>query len=274
MEIHTMKRPLSRRVALLSAATLALLLAIAGASIPSSVHAQSGQLTAGPSPLYRFRVSGSYGGYMLTGIAQRGYNLNYYNEGSIYPGGTQQGGTQISAGIVLPPASNYTPASGQQLVPLYQWRVVQGSRTYYYYATSYQSLGGGYYFEGLVGYVLPSNYTTSIINGVTVEATPINYYYSQNYGYWYSSTRPELTAGCFPDSCSHANTTYNFQGVGFTIPVKYVNLGNCSNIGSRCPVFNFNPPYVPPPPTCDPSEEEYCNNSGGVWDFNNCVCNY
>jgi hypothetical protein len=249
---------------------MALLLAAVSSSVPTKVRAQSNQLTAEPSILYRFRVSNSNRGYMLTGIPQRGFNLGYTNEGSIFPSTS----SESYAGIVLPPASDYTPAGGQQLVPLYQWRVVQGSRTYYYYSPYYQSLGGGYYFEGLVGYVLPSNYTTSVINGVTVEAAPVNYYYSQNYGYWYSTTRPETAGGCFPDSCSPFTTSYSFQGVGFHIPLRVVNLGNCGNPGSRCPFFYFDPPYVPPPPTCDPYDEQYCYNTGGWWDSNTCSCFY
>jgi hypothetical protein len=266
-----MKRALSRRFTLLSSVTLALLLAAAGLSTPTSVHAQSNQLSVRPSTLFRFRVSNSKRGYMLTGIAQRGFALNYFNEGSLFPN-DQLAGISISAGIVLPPAANYTPAAGQQLVPLYQWRVVQGSRTYYYYATSYQSLGGGYYFEGLVGYVLPSNFTTTVINGQTVQAAPVNYYYSPSYGYWYSTTRPELIGGCFPDTCS-PGSSYSFQGVGFSIPVTQMNGGFCG-IGSNCPVFLFDPPYVPPPPTCEPSDEQYCDLSGGSWDSGTCSCNY
>jgi hypothetical protein len=266
-----MKRILSRPFALLSSLTLALLLAIAGASIPSSVHAQSGQLTAQPSTLFNFRVSSSNRGFMLTGIAQRGYNLGYTNFGSLFPN-DQIAGRSISAGIVLPPAANYTPAAGQYLVPLYQWRVVQGSRTYYYYSTTYLNLGGGYYFEGLVGYVLPANFQTVVMpNGERLQGAPVNYYYSTRYGYWYSTERPEQLGHCFPDGC---NTTYQFQAVGFQLPVTIKNTNGACDIGSDCPVFLFDPPYVPPPPTCEPADEEYCYNSGGSWDSSTCSCSY
>lgn len=275
-----MKRVLSRRFAFLSSVTLALLLVTASFSTPQRVHAQSGQLTTEASTLYKFQVSSNSGGYMLTGIPQRGTNLNYTNLGSIFPT-LSAGGTRLNAGIVLPPASNYTPTPGQQLVPLYQWRVVQGSRTYYYYATVYQALSNGYYFEGLVGYVLPSNFTTSVINGATVDGAAINYYYSQTYGYWYSANRPELEGLCFPDSCSHANTTFRFQGVGFKLPIKSTqhmtenSPGTCGfGAANRCPVFTFDPPYVPPPPVCEPADEQYCYDSGGSWDYGNCSCNY
>lgn len=274
MEIQTMKKLLSRRFALLSSVTLALLLAIAGVSIPSSVHAQSGQLTAQPSTLFNFRVSSSNLGWMLTGISQRGFALNYTNFGSLFPSG-QIGNRNVSAGIVLPPASNYTPAAGQHLVPLYQWRVVQSGRTYYYYSTTYLNLGGGYYFEGLVGYVLPANFQTVVMsNGRRLQGAPVNYYYSTRYGYWYSTERPEQLGHCFPDSCSPGGSSYQFQGVGFQLPVTIKNLNGECDILSDCPNFLFDPPYTPPPPTCDPSDEQYCYNSGGSWDFGTCSCDY
>lgn len=270
-----MKRLLSRRFALLSSVTLALLLAIAGASIPSSVYAQSGQLTAQPSTLFNFRVSSSKLGFMLTGIAQRGNNLGYANFGSLFPN-DQIAGRSISAGIVLPPASNYTPAAGQYLVPLYQWRVVQSGRTYYYYSTTYQNLGGGYYFEGLVGYVLPANFQTVIMpNGQRLQGAPVNYYYSTKYGYWYSTERPEQLGHCFPDSCSPGGSSYQFQAAGFSLPITIKNTNGACDIGSDCPTFLFDPPYVPPPPpSCDPGDEENCYNNGGSWDSNICFCSY
>jgi hypothetical protein len=269
-----MKRLLSRRFALLSSVTLALLIALAGVSRPPSVNAQSGQLSAQPSTLFNFRVSSSNLGWMLTGIAQRGQNLNYTNFGSLFPN-DQIAGRSISAGIVLPPAANYTPAAGQNLVPLYQWRVVQSGRTYYYYSTTYLNLGGGYYFEGLVGYVLPANFQTIVYpNGQRLQGAPVNYYYSTRYGYWYSTERPEQLGKSFPDGKYAPYSSYQVQAVGFQLPVTITNSNGGCGLGGDCPTFLFDPPYVPPPPSCDPGDEDFCYNSGGSWDSSICFCSY
>jgi hypothetical protein len=175
----------------------------------------------------------------------------------------------------MPPASNYTPAAGQHLVPLYQWRVVQSGRTYYYYSTTYLNLGGGYYFEGLVGYVLPANFQTVIMpNGQRLQAVPVNYYYSTRYGYFYTTERPEQIGKSFPDGQYAPNSTYRFHDVGFSLPITITSLSGTCDIGSDCPVFTFNPPYVPPPPTCEPEAEQSCYDSGGSWNFRTCSCNY
>lgn len=191
---------------------------------------------------------------MLTGIAQRGFALNYTNLGSLFP--TQQGaGISISAGIVLPPAANYTPAAGQHLVPLYQWRVVQGSRTYYYYSTTYQNLGGGYYFKGLVGYVLPANFPETIMpDGERLQGAPVNYYYSTKYGYWYSTERPELLGHCFSDSCSIGGSSYQFQAVGFSLPITVKNInGSCTPAATVPSFYSIRRTCRPPRPVNPPT---------------------
>jgi hypothetical protein len=76
----------------------------------------------------------------------------YSNEGSVFQTFFP---SSLRAGIIPPQPPGYTPAAGNTLIPIYQWRVVQGGRTYYYY--SGPSFGGspGYYFEGQLGWVLP-----------------------------------------------------------------------------------------------------------------------
>jgi hypothetical protein len=267
-----MKKHLSRRIPVGIALTLTLLIIFASPFAIPKTHAQQGQLRAGITTFYRFRVSNSSLGYMLTGIPERGTNLNYSNEGSVAL-------AKPGAGIVLPPAANYTPAAGEPLVPLYQWRVVQGSRTYYYYATQILSLGSNYYFEGLVGYVLPSDFPDQQqrSDGTVLFSTPLNYYYSQSYGYWYTVWRPELGGSpeCFPDRCN-PDTSFRFQGVGFKLPTQTSFIGdpNCLSFNG-CPRFLFNPPPPPPPPpTCDPEEQQACISDGGRWRSSTCSCVY
>lgn len=258
-----MRRLLTPTRALCLALTLAALtIALAP---PPAAKAQSGPISAAPTPiLYRWRVSNSNLGYMLHQSLAAGQNLGYTNEGSVFqpffPNSQR-------AGIVNPQPPGYTPAPGNPLIPIYQWRVVQSGRTYYYYSGPSFGGGSGYYYEGQLGWVLPPNYTTP--SGSTVQGVPINYYYSTRYGYWYTSQRPDvpgLPGGiCFPDTCNAGTTSYRFQGVGFQLPVWDTSYQNP-------PEFIFDPP--PPAPICDPADEQYCYDTGGSWDSSTCSCNY
>lgn len=262
-----MQRLISHHRALCLALTLTALL-IGLAPLPA-VKAQSSPISATPTTLYRFRVSNANGGYMLHPFLSAGQNLGYTNEGSVFQiafPSTQK------AGIVLPQSPGYTPAPGQPLIPIYQWRVVQSGRTYYYYAGASFHGGPGYYFEGQLGWVLPSNFTPTTINGNPVSGAPINYFYSQRYGYWYTNQRPDIPGAvniCFPDSCNAGSTTYHFQGVGFMLPT-WDEQPFCISPNCRPPVFTFNPP--PPGPTCDGAQEQACYDNGGSWNPNTCRC--
>lgn len=253
----------------LCALALTLVCALLASVSPPEVGAQFGsQLPSTPSTLLRFRVSNSNLGYMLTGIPERGSNLGYVNEGSV-------AAPFHPSGIVHPPAPDYTPAASEPLVPLYQWRVVQSGRTYYYYATTIHSVGSNYYFEGLVGYVLPAGYDPQTHQRKLANVA-INYYYSQRYGLWYTATRPDIELGsCFPDTCTKSATSFRFQGVGFKIPI-WSEGPFCDPVLNSCPpVFMFDPPPPPPPPpTCDPWEEQSCYYQGGWWNSNTCSCDF
>ncbi|HEX5707940.1 MAG TPA: hypothetical protein VFX96_11625 [Pyrinomonadaceae bacterium] len=206
---------------------------------------------------------------MLHQSLSAGQNLGYTNEGSVFQTFFP---SSLRAGIVPPQPPGYTPAPGNPLIPIYQWRVVQGGRTYYYYSGPSFGGGPGYYFEGQLGWVLPANYQQGSAldqNGQQIHGAPINYYYSTSKGYWYTSFRPDQGGAvqiCFPDACHPGNTSYVFQGVGFQLPIFE------SAPGFNPPVFNFVPP--PPPPSCDPVDEQACYNFGGSWDPGTCSCNY
>ncbi len=234
-----------------------------------AVKAQSGTSSI-PVTLYRWRVSNSNYGYMLHQSLSAGQNLGYANEGSVYQ---TFFASSLRGGIVPPQPPGYTPAPGNPLIPIYQWRVVQGGRTYYYYSGAGFGGGPGYYYEGQLGWVLPANYQSGSAldqNGRPIHSAPINYYYSTSKGYWYTSFRPDQGGAvqiCFPDACHPGNTSYSFQGVGFQLPIWDSAPGNFPP-----PAFTFLPP--PPPPTCDPIDEQACYNNGGSWNSSTCSCNY
>lgn len=263
-----MQRIVSHRRALCLALTLAALLI--GLSPLPAVKAQSGTLAAPTSILYRWRVSNTNYGYMLHQSLAAGQNLGYYNEGSVFQTFFP---SSDRAGIIPPQPPGYVPAPGNPLIPIYQWRVVQNGRTYYYYSGPGFGGGPGYYYEGQLGWVLPPNFQGGVRdqNGLPVRGTPINYYYSTRYGYWYTSFRPDIPGAvtiCFPDACNAGNTTYKFQGVGFQLPVW-------DTVNQNPPEFAFvPPPPPPPPPTCDGDQEQACYNNGGSWDSYNCQCTF
>lgn len=256
-----MRRFLRHNRALCMALTLTAIM-IGLVPLPA-VKAQS-PTTPIPVTLYRWRVSNTNLGYMLHQSLSAGQNLGYTSEGSVFQ--TFQPGA-LMAGIIPPQPPGYTPAPGNPLIPIYQWRVVQGGRTYYYYSGPSFGGGPGYYFEGLLGWVLPANYqqgSATDINGRPIHGAPINYYYSTSKGYWYTTFRPEqpqAVNGSFPHS------SYVFQGVGFQLPLWDQSIG----FGNP-PEFAFVPP--PPPPSCDPVDEQACYNNGGSWNPSTCSCNF
>jgi hypothetical protein len=200
---------------------------------------------------------------MLHQSLAAGQNLGYANEGSVFQ---MLFPTSQQAGIVPPQPPSYTPAPGNPLIPIYQWRVVQSGRTYYYYSGPSFGGGSGYHYEGQLGWVLPPNFqTTQTPSGQFLKGVPINYYYSQRYGYWYTSLRPDLGGGvvCFPDSCNPSTTSYRFHGIGFQLPTWD------PGAGESAPGFVFNPP---PEPICDFDQQQACIDEGGTWDQTNCQC--
>lgn len=175
------------------------LLASVGASLPQEVSAQS--QTVNSVPFHRFLVSYSNLGYLLTTDYQEGVNLGY-----VFSPFTDGGN------LAVPPGPGWTPTPGQGLTPLYRWRVNQGGRIYYYYAAAYTQQGSGYSYQGVPGYM----FTTG--GGGRV---PLYCYYSQNYGYWWTTGSENPPAGSF-----------SYQGITGFLPTGGA--------------FSFDPPYVPP----------------------------
>ena len=257
-----MCRFLTHARALCMALTLAALMI--GLVPLSAVKAQS-VTSSIPITLYRWRVSDSNKGYMLHQSLAAGQNLGYFNEGSLFQTFFP---SSVRAGIIPPQPPGYTPAPGNPLIPIYQWRVVQGGRTYYYYSGPSFNGGPGYYFEGQLGWVLPANYQNGSAldqNGRQIIGAQVGYYYSTSKGYWYTTLEPNQFLGvCYPDGCS--STSYVSQGVGFQLPMW--DPGSFQNP----PEFFFVPP--PPPPSCDPVDEQACYNNGGSWNPSTCSCSY
>jgi hypothetical protein len=254
--------------------TTFLLLALAGLlSVPlppAAVEAQSNQISAQAVILYRFRVSNNNLGYMLHPFVTAGQNLGYTNEGQLWPPFGPDSG-----GLVLPQGPGVTPAAGNPLIPIYQWRVVQGSRTYYYYSGPSHTGGSGYYFEGQLGWVLPPSFQSgTLVNGRSVFAAPVHYYYSQRYGYWYAAL-PEGSnplAVCYPDGGCGGPTSFAYHGVGFKIPI-WSTAPSCQFGGDICgpPTFIFNQPAAP---ECNPTQEQSCYDNGGSWNPSTCRCTF
>lgn len=278
-----MKKRLPRRLALCLSAALALSsLALVGAFAPRSAEAQDDLSYPLTTPFYRFKVSNSNKGHYLTAIFSNGANLNYTSEGDI---DTPRARGNVFPGVFLPTPPGYRLADNQPpYVPLHQWRVVEGGRTYYYYSPFLSTThGSNYYYESVAGYVLPFNYDPSFNpndpNRIRVTGIPVHYYYSVDYGYWYTTVRADLPFGpCYPDGCS--NSSYVYQGVGFQLPANNVPnhpFSGCTNtdpVFQNCPVIHFVRDAPPPPPACDPDQEQSCWDSGGSWNSLGCSCSY
>jgi hypothetical protein len=187
-------------------------------------------------PLHKFHFSFNQGyGALLTRDFNEGQNANMFYRGALFGGvfDNQQCGT----------------------VPLYRWRIQQSGRAYWYFTIGNHPAGSpGYYYEGIAGYVLPVGDS---------RGTPIYIWYSQRFGYYFTSTidecKPDEYCG-FPES---GETTYRYHGIGW-----YNINGNAGgNTQWSCP-----PP--PPPPTCNATQQQTCYANGGNWNSTTCKCTY
>ncbi len=202
---------------------------LAGAS-----GAQAQSQSVSPVPFERFIVSNVDLGTLLTANYSEGVNANFL----YYP-------FPLSVGIVQPPAAGWTPTPGQGLIPLYRWKVHQNNRWYYYYASAYATLGSGYTYEGVAGYVLPAN---GAYGGENLIAD-----YSQSKGFYFRLTN-ESIPGNYGNQFG-----FNYQGITCNLPYQSA-------------TYSFDPP--PPPPECDPSYFELrdCALNNGNWDYVTCSC--
>lgn len=218
------------------------------AAVPQKVEAQI--FASKAQPFYRFRVNNINLGYFLTADYQEGINSQFAPDGFF-------GGSPLSYGILEPPAG-YTPSAGQNLFAFHKWRVLENGRLYYYYSWAYHTItNSNYTYQGSVGYVLPPGDSRGV---------DLLVYYSQKYGYWYTTNQYEQR----PDVGTNS-TTYAYQGVACSLPLTDSNPYCSAN--PTCYYFEPSPP-PPPPPTCDPVEEQNCYNNGGSWDSSTCQCNY
>ena len=98
---------------------------------PAFVHAG---IYVQPVELYRFKLPYASNGYYLTPYYSQGVGNGY-----IYQG--------VVGSIYVPPPNNF-PVAYNVIVPVHQWVVHQGSRTYYYYQSTYSQLGSDYSYMG------------------------------------------------------------------------------------------------------------------------------
>jgi hypothetical protein len=208
---------------------LALLLVVS-AGMSQSAFAQN-SINVAATPFYRFITQNATLGHFLTANFAEGTGSPYNYAYQPFP---------YQADIV-PVVPGYTPRAGQGLTPLYRWQVIQSPRIYYYYSIYYSNLGSNYHFQGVAGYVLPSS---------GYGGTPLQYWYSQSYGYYYT------LSGEYPPCC-----TFSYHGIQYNLPVG----------GTY--IFD----EIPEPPEPCPGQEaerEECEINGGNWNNTTCSCRF
>lgn len=218
---------MKRRLSLLVVSVFAVLVTLGAFQQPVKAEVQCNA----PVEFHRFIVNWYNLGTFLTTNYNEGVNLGYAS----YP-------FPSSMKIAVPPGPGWTPVAGQGLQPLYRFRIVQGSRTYYGYFNGFAS-GPGYYFEGIPGYTLPGY---GQFGGV-----PLHAWYSQSKGYYYTQGFYEQPYGGIGNGnfSDHYYPAYMPDGASY-----------CWN--------------SPPPPCSDPEGEQYCYQTGGNWNPGNCTCSY
>ncbi len=205
---------------------LALFLVLSG-GISQSAFAQD-TISVQASPFYRFITQNATLGHFLTSNFSEGTGNPYNYAYQPFP---------YQADIV-PVVPGYNPQPNQGLMPLYRWQVDQRPRIYYYYSIYYNAnLGSNYHFQGVAGYVLPSS--------GAYGGTPLHYWYSQSYGYYYT------LSGEYPPG-----NTFTYHGVQYNLPVG----------GS----YLFD--KIPDPCEGMEAERESCELNGGTWNNFNCTC--
>jgi hypothetical protein len=221
LEVFTVKKISSIRLV-----SLALFFIFSAGIAQQSVLAQD-SVTVQATPFYRFITQNATLGHFLTAN---------FSEGTGYPYNYAYQPFPYQADIVVGPAG-YNPRPGQGLLPLYRWQVDQRPRIYYYYSTVYANHGSNYRFQGLAGWVLPADGSRG--------GTPLNFWYSQSYGYYYTLN------GEYPPCC-----TFSYHGVPFNLPQG----------GS----YIFDRP--PDPCAGMEQERENCELNGNIWNNSTCTC--
>ena len=247
-----------------------ILFTLLGVAISPRASGQATQLVV-PTRLYRFVVSPSDGGRLLTGYYQEGPANGYAWESTAIniPG-------DGNVGMYVPP-SGYTPDPSSGLVALHRWTVIQnGWRTHYYYSTYYTVQPPDRFYNGIAGYVFPPG-TTQTPNGLPLHQLSV--FYSQTMGFW---------NGYGADGYGYqeqppAQGNYQDQGIIAALPPSVFDY-------EFPPQPNTGPPfqsvwrvlfYAPSPPgggggSCNPSSGTLnaCHHNGGEWDYFACTCQY
>jgi len=219
-----MKRRLSSRIA------AALFVLTAGVLLPQRTNADV--VCNPPVDFHRFIVNWNTFGTFLTDDLNEGFGRGF----ALYD-------FPAPMKIAIPPGPGWTPVPGQGLQPLYRFRIVQGSRTYFGFFNGFAS-GPGYFFEKVAGYTLPG---FGQFGGV-----PLHAWYSQSKGYFY-------TQGFFETPFNVPPSSYGFTDHFYP---AYMPDG-----ASYC--------WNSPPEACsDPAGEQFCNDNGGVWNPSNCTCSF
>lgn len=241
------------------------LLPLAYLAVPVGVQGQTAAYP--PYALYRFFMNGT-NGFTYTPWYSIGANAGYTYQLAIGDRIGQRGGVYPN------PNNGYTPDPSTGLMPLYQWTVYQGARSYTYLSPYYTSHGSGYYFNGVAGYVYPNNV---VVDPFGFPTRKMAQWYSQTRGFWYGINAP----GDPNDVELPPESGYAYQGIVCALPGPSVGTapGECPSgpgLDPRCPgnrAALYNAP-APPPPSCDANEEQYCYDSGGSWDSASCTCTY
>lgn len=241
-----------------------LVLTLVGTIAPGMARGQNPQFIP-PHELYKFHM-GSTNGYFYTPWYSQG--AAYYS----YHGPIGSGpSTGTTAAIYPNPQQGYTPDPAAGLLPLYQFTVIEGFRSYIHLSLYSYGQGSNYYFNGIAGYVYPPSTTVDSFGMPTVK---VSAWYSQSRGYWYGINEPADGIYEHPPS----GWGYQFHGVPFRLPAPPTTATGPGRCGSSFPYISCDGSravrFDPPQQCSDPAGEQNCGSSGGQWNPGNCTCSF
>jgi hypothetical protein len=200
----------------------ALLLVVSAAAFAQSPP----EITVQATPFHRFITQNESLGNFLTANFSEGSCCPYNYRSIPFP----------SQADIVPLVPGYRPRGDQGLLPVHQWQVHESPRIYYYYSVYYYPHGSNYRYQGVVGYALASSDT---------RGTPLQYWYSTSYGYYYTLTGEYPPWGSFYPHGSSWNLPVGGSFIFEKIPVP-------------CEGFEL--------------QRDECLNGGNEWDNVRCEC--